>query len=60
MSLLEHVFAKHVHLGTLGELTCIRTETSHSYLSLLCLVMLTKGTATEPRASRALQPHDCH
>jgi hypothetical protein len=37
MSLLEHAFAWHVHLGTLGELTCIRMERfniSHSILGV--------------------------
>jgi hypothetical protein len=43
MSLLEHVFAKHVHLVTLGELTCIRMKTS-----LLILISLMFGDAVVP------------
>jgi hypothetical protein len=43
MSLLENAFAKHVHLGTLGELTCIRMETS-----LLILISLMFGDTVVP------------
>jgi hypothetical protein len=43
MSLLEHVFAKHVHLGTLGGLTCIGMETP-----LLILISLMFGDAVVP------------
>jgi hypothetical protein len=39
MSLLEHAFAYHVHLGTLGELMCIRMETS--LLILIPLMLMT-------------------
>jgi hypothetical protein len=43
MSLHEPVVEKHVHLGTLGELTCIRMETS-----LLILISLMFGDAVVP------------
>jgi hypothetical protein len=50
--------------GTLGELTCIRMEDSIlilylSYVLVWCYP-ITKGAATEPRASCVLQPHEYH
>jgi hypothetical protein len=55
--------AYHMHLGTLGELTCIHMETSILILYLSCrwcCYPITKCAATEPRASCVLQSCDCH
>jgi hypothetical protein len=50
-----------MHLGTLGELTCIHMETSIFIPYLSCLVMLsccpiTKGVATEPSVGAEYGP----